>query len=528
MRRWSLLGCRVPFIFLSLICVLPTHAVADVDNERSLRNALHFYLEGDYDKSKKYFMALLESGDNHLQITARRYLNRPELKRARYTSPHATVPTPVPTSRKESSLIEDTDTAPEREATSRRLSAPKERNRFSGWMKQEIAERIGSSPQLSKFRTVAASALTGEFTEGLSYKVSGRLWYDGVFDLTHHYPRSVSDDQKTDAQIRDTYIDASHNNWDIRVGKQQIVWGEALGLFYADQVNAKDLREFVLPDFDFIRIPEWATDIEYSHADFHAEAIWLPWPTMSRVARPGAEYAFALHTPPAMPVTLGREQSPRDSLGNGEVGGRLGYVLGGWDIGAFHLRTWDKLPVYITSIDPSAGLVLTATHPRLTLDGFTVSKDIEGYVFKGEAVYYSGKYFQTTDPAIADGILRKDFVDYVAGLDHTFGDKWSVSAQMSQRLVRGYETSLYQQKALRTLAAVGIRHPLWDDRIDADVLVIRDLTTPDMMTRPRLIYKMTSHWRIMTGLDMFSGRSDGLFGEFRNRSRGYFEIRYDF
>jgi len=40
----------------------------------------------------------------------------------------------------------------------------------------------------------------------------------------------------------------------VRLGRQQIVWGEAIGTFVTDVVNPKDFREFVLPDFSELRI----------------------------------------------------------------------------------------------------------------------------------------------------------------------------------------------------------------------------------------------------------------------------------
>ena len=72
--------------------------------------------------------------------------------------------------------------------------------------------------------------------------------------------------------MRETYLDVSAGDWDFRLGRQQIVWGEMVGLFFADVVSAKDLREFVLPDFDYLRIPQWSVRTEYFKGDFHGEA----------------------------------------------------------------------------------------------------------------------------------------------------------------------------------------------------------------------------------------------------------------
>ena len=63
-----------------------------------------------------------------------------------------------------------------------------------------------------------------------------------------------------------------------------------VGLFFADVVSAKDLREFILPDFDLIRIPQWAARVEYFKNDFHAEAMWIPVMSYDKIGKPGAEF----------------------------------------------------------------------------------------------------------------------------------------------------------------------------------------------------------------------------------------------
>src|SRR3989304_9218025 len=143
-----------------------------------------------------------------------------------------------------------------------------------GFIKHETAYRIAEPQDFTKIRNTFYLASTGTLSEHVSYKASARALYDAVFDLTDNYPQAVEDDQESEADLRETYLDISAGDWDLRLGKQNIVWGEAVGLFFADVVNAKDLREFVLPDFDFIRIPKWAADMEYTKEAFHLGLAW--------------------------------------------------------------------------------------------------------------------------------------------------------------------------------------------------------------------------------------------------------------
>ena len=52
----------------------------------------------------------------------------------------------------------------------------------------------------------------------------------------------------------------------------------------------RDMREFLLPSFDVIRIPQWAARAEYFAGDSHLEFIWIPVPVFDRIGKPGADF----------------------------------------------------------------------------------------------------------------------------------------------------------------------------------------------------------------------------------------------
>ena len=82
-------------------------------------------------------------------------------------------------------------------------------------------------------------AAQGSLSEQVKWKASARLDYNAVFDLTDFYPADVRHDQRFNLLLRENYIDASAGDWDFRLGRQHIVWGEMVGLFFADVVSAE-------------------------------------------------------------------------------------------------------------------------------------------------------------------------------------------------------------------------------------------------------------------------------------------------
>jgi hypothetical protein len=130
-------------------------------------------------------------------------------------------------------------------------------------------------------------------------EAGARIDYDAVYTLTDFYPQAVENDQRFNVLLRENYLDIGAGDWDFRLGRQQVVWGEMVGLLFGDVVSAKDVRQFVLPEFDILRIPQWAARAEYFKDDFHAEFLWIPVASYDNIGKPGAE--FYAYTPPPPP-----------------------------------------------------------------------------------------------------------------------------------------------------------------------------------------------------------------------------------
>ncbi|MBM3224731.1 MAG: DUF1302 domain-containing protein [Candidatus Tectomicrobia bacterium] len=127
--------------------------------------------------------------------------------------------------------------------------------RLRGRLKEEVAYRLHDPGALSKLRTIAWLDAKYTISEAVHLRLEGRGWWDGVFEATGRYPRAVERDQETEFSLRQALLAISTDSLDVRLGRQQIVWGEALGTFITDIVNPRDLREFVLPEFTELRIP---------------------------------------------------------------------------------------------------------------------------------------------------------------------------------------------------------------------------------------------------------------------------------
>lgn len=89
------------------------------------------------------------------------------------------------------------------------------------------------------------------------------------------------------AELRELFAEVKGDNWWLRLGKQQVGWGESLGFRVLDQVNPLDLsqqfiNQRVYDEFDNIRIPQWMIRGIYKFpafsfiSDLSAEVIYNP------------------------------------------------------------------------------------------------------------------------------------------------------------------------------------------------------------------------------------------------------------
>lgn len=383
-------------------------------------------------------------------------------------------------------------------------------------------------------RAVARLQLTaqGEVGEGVKWKVSGRVDADPVYFSSDFYPGAVKRDQRTDFFYRENYLDFAAGNWDFRLGAQDIVWGEVIGLFFADVVSARDMREFLLPGFDIIRIPQWAARAEYTNHDAHLELIWIPVPTFDRIGKPGSDfYPVALPSPlPDDVAALFKDpQRPARSLDNSNFGLRANTVLSGWDLSAFYYRSFSTSPTFYRLPGESASqpFVFQPRYDRIWQAGATVGKDLRDFVLRGEAVYTHGQNFSVSDLTAFPSEVARQTLDWIVSVEWALAHDTRINLQAFQRHYfgggagtlaipnDGFGASIY---ASTKLTAV----------LEPQILWIQNFEDGGALIRPRLNWAAARNVSVGVGVDIFTGPANSFFGRYNNRDRLYAEVRLDF
>lgn len=395
--------------------------------------------------------------------------------------------------------------------------------KWSGFLSEELAYTYGEPDHWSRAVTRLQVNGQGQWG-GLKYKVSARVDVDPVYFGSNFYPEQVKDDQQAEFLLRENYIDFSAGPLDIRLGRQQIVWGEVVGLFFADVVSAQDMRDFILPSFDIMRIPQWAARAEYFNGDFHAEAIWIPVQTVDNIGKPGSEfYPVGLMD---QPNAIYRDvDEPSSNLSNSAYGLRVNTLLSGWDIAAFYYRSHSNSPAFYREIiGPNA--VFTPRHDRIWKVGSTVSKDFGPFVLRGEAIYTNDQPYTVATLADADGVIKRNTFEFIVGFDFSLPSDSRINIQGFHRAVAGDDDDVRPEvggPGFTVLLSTKLT-PAWEPQL----LWIQHFNDGDRLVRPRINWYAARNTRISFGADLFSGPDTGVFGRYGNRDRVYGELRYDF
>jgi len=337
-----------------------------------------------------------------------------------------------------------------------------------------------------------------------------------------------------DFRLREIYLDLYFDNFDIRVGKQQIVWGKADGVFITDIVSPLNLQEFLLPDFDEIRVGVYAAKVDYYFGNSTIELIWKPIFAGNQLPGPGSIW----YKPPAFPAppTFDRsKENIKPTLENSEVYLKYSLSSSAIDFDLMGAYTWDATPsMHIDkefAVDSMGnpiltGLLITPEHHRLYVAGGSFTSTLKSFVIRGEAAYYNGKYFQTADPMAEDALVQKDYLHYVVGLDYGVGHL-KLSAQFIQKYIMDYNDFIDEEEFGNTMTFLA-RYDAIRETLHLELFSYVGLNYGDALIRPKVTYDFSDSFSILLGSNIFVGDERGMFGRYNDNSMIYTKIKYNF
>jgi len=352
--------------------------------------------------------------------------------------------------------------------------------------------------------------------EKVSFKVNPYLY--------HYFDRDL------ELGLREAYLDLRFDNMDLRVGKQQIIYGKAEGVFITDVVSPKDLREFLLPDFDEIRMGVTSVKLNYYFGNSTIEAVWAPVFTPTQMPDDGSIWSPSM----PFPITPTFDYSTAElapKFENSEYFLRFSSMSSKADFEIVGGYFWaDDPTMHITKqIDPATmqltGLIVRPEYHRLAMGGASIAIPLGPLVIRSEGGYFAGKYFQTETPTIPDATIEKDYLHYMVGVDYTLAGV-RLSAQFIQENILDYEEGIRNDEFENTMTFLAkkdfLRERLW-----LEFFAYIGLNNGDALMRPKVSYSFADGFDVQLGANIFAG-TEGRFGQFNKNDMVYMKLKYSF
>ena len=426
----------------------------------------------------------------------------------------------------------------------------------TGYVKNETALRLHSPHQLSKSQNWLQAEIEFELTDWAELTILGR----SMFDPVNHLETDIEDFRTSpidrleagdsfQAELRELYLDVLYEDFDVRLGRQQIVWGESIGLRILDVINPQDFREFILNDFIDARIPLWSLRVDYTLSDWTFEGLWLPDFEASRPADRGSEFQFRnlplpalpIQPPPPFPsVQVGSVRQPEDwRLGDSEAGFRVTRFLRNMDLSLNYLYAWGDFPVPFRRVLGPNTFRFEPRHERFHLIGGSFNYAFDVFVIRGEGGLRLGEHFVSGDPHDRDGIRQREFLSYVLGIDWTVNDNLMANVQFFQNVVFNAPGALVGE-SVENAVSLFLMSDFINETLYPQLLVLYGINFGDLLIRPQVRYDFSDYVSATIGADFFIGSRSGLFGQFAapvrdhdrywtgRNSRLFLEVKHSF
>lgn len=400
---------------------------------------------------------------------------------------------------------------------------------FTAILEQEWA--IDSQGHGQKFEFVFEPEWNVEVSDNLSMIIIARAQWDGANQLGSRSNRQDNystvngafvSDTNADIAIREWYFDTEYFGAFWRLGKQQVVWGQADGLKVLDVINPQNFREFILDDFQRSRIPLWMLNVEIPISDESSfQVIWIPDTTYNEFAQNGSRYEITSQLfVPQLPADINllgfNQQKPSSVFTDSDLGLRYSTFKSGWDLTINYLYHYLDSPVlYQNSL--ADGVFINSRYERNHLFGATASNAFGDFTVRVEMGYSTDSYHLSSN-LNQSGIKSSADISSVIGLDWMGLPDTMLSVQWFTSHLFDYDDAVIRPQDNNIFSFLynrSFKNEIWD----IEILALHGLDKDDGSLQAKINYLQSSNIKFWLGTDIFYGNKEGLLGQFKNQDR---------
>lgn len=408
------------------------------------------------------------------------------------------------------------------------------------WNDTEKKFEYGASRSIAQIK--------GEVSAGSSYAV-----ISAAAEYNYRNPA------RTGFRLNEAYYRYSGEIWDISVGRQVIVWGQADGFKLTDVLSARDSSEFIAFSGDDARLPSDSIRLRFFHDLFTFEAIAVPFFTPNKLPRFGFEDGaknglYYIDTPDtyktaigSIPVKYTKTESTKPKMfTDTEAAARFSFFLPGIDFSVSGFYGWDKNPRYARSgyvkkelrnpnnaqgpLNPfqpkELHTNLNEEYYRIGMAGIDAAIPVGDVTIRLETAWVGGRYFEPKEllsslpiaqimdktsgadvPIAFNAPVKKHQLLMLAGIDW-IKSSWTLSAQYFEDLILNHKDDI-ERPMHKGFVSLSVSKTFLRDTLKLSASGVIDINYGSTSSTYSVSYAITDNINFALGGNVYTKGYDG-------------------
>ena len=280
---------------------------------------------------------------------------------------------------------------------------------------------------LSQLRTSIDLELEGDLTPGWRLHLAVNGDYDAVYQINgrSNYRPQLLNDSESEVEVGEAYLQGSPGaQFDLKIGRQILVWGKSDNLRVTDVLNPLDLREPGVVDIEDLRLPVTMAKLDYFVGDWGFSLIAIPEVRFSKLPPYGSDFYQGVAAPPS-------EHVPADGIANMQYAVAANGIFSGWDLSLYWADIYQD-----QSYQEASGGLPELRHSRINMAGAAGNIALGNWLLKSEFAYFSGLRFSGLPG------LKRDRADTLFGVEYNGFDDTTLAVERVLRRISGFNENL--------------------------------------------------------------------------------------
>ncbi len=416
--------------------------------------------------------------------------------------------------------------APAREETQDKAS-PYGSLDLSGFLMGKVAQALHESGNSGQERLLRNTVrVEGKWTPPRADDTSAGAVAGGTYllasaqsDYLWMGPDDSMDDY--DLELFEAYLHHATPDWDLRLGRQIVRWGKADQISPVDNLNPQDLREFVIPELEDRKIPNWMARLRLFPGDVTLEGVVIPFFEENEFHWSGNTWAILGMDSEDLRI---RKDKPGQGLDNTDWGLRASTSLAGWDVSVSYLQATEKSPRLRFEPTNPLGPTLHADYKRQNIFGWEFETTVDKFGFRGEGAYFDEQSLPTTGLST----VSKPMSHAVIGVDYLGEADWYINVQLSHQHIFDHEKDILFLREDNFYLSGEINREFWRGNTMLKLGYALDLHDGGSLITPEAILTYFKNLELTIGANLFFGPEDSYFGRYRDDDQAFFKAVYFF